>query len=181
MTLSQDLFDFVGGPMTVIEFAVVLILGLLILQGIKLLLARGIFLGSRRKTPQHDAKRRPVQQRWGTTRTEQETQSRQQPEQDRGTERWRQRKREWAAKQSEGGDWWKVLEVSQYASADEIRRSYLVQIKQTHPDRVVWLAPELLSMAEGRAKTLNAAYAEAIRTHRSLPRKPEPAGRERQS
>jgi DnaJ-domain-containing protein 1 len=84
-------------------------------------------------------------------------------DQEREAERWRQRQRKWASKQSEERKWWSVLEVSPCASADEIRRSYLRKIKQAHPDRVVGLAPELLPLAEGRAKALNAAYAEAIR------------------
>ena len=47
--------------------------------------------------------------------------------------------------------------MSQYATAEEIRRSYLRKIKQSHPDRVVWLAPEFLSLAERRSKMPNAA------------------------
>jgi DnaJ-domain-containing protein 1 len=49
---------------------------------------------------------------------------------------------------------------------EEIRRSYLSKIKGFHPDRVAWLAPERLEAAERRAKTLNAAYTEAIRQRR---------------
>jgi DnaJ-domain-containing protein 1 len=82
---------------------------------------------------------------------------------------WRHRQREFAAKkfqQGEKNEWWKVLEVSPYASSEEIRRSYLGKIKQTHPDRVVWLAPEFLSLAETRSKILNAAYTEATRSRR---------------
>jgi DnaJ-domain-containing protein 1 len=63
--------------------------------------------------------------------------------------------------------------VSPHASADEIRRSYLRKIKQSHPDRVIRLAPEFLPLAEKRAKTLNAAYAEALRARRSPPGKPD--------
>jgi len=66
-------------------------------------------------------------------------------------------------RQSKESEWWSVLEVSPHATADEIRRSYLSKIKETHPDRVVWLAPKLLPLAEVRAKSLNVAYAEAIR------------------
>jgi len=146
------------------ELAGALITGLVTLQGIKLLLARGIFLGSRRQVPERDAKRRPLHPRW--TRTEQEPRRQQQPERERETERWRHRLRGWASKQYEEGEWWRVLEVPPHASADEIRRSYLRKIKQSHPDRVVWLAPEFLPLAEGRAKSLNAAYAEAIRARR---------------
>jgi len=145
------------------ELAGALIIGFLTLQGIKLLLARGIVLGSRRKEPER-AERRPVHQRW--TRTEQQSQGQRQPEQEREAEIWRHRQREWAAKQSQQSkenEWWSVLEVSPNAGAEEIRRSYLRKIKQSHPDRVVWLAPEFLPLAEVRAKSLNAAYAEAIR------------------
>ena len=145
------------------ELAGGLIVGLLTLQGIKFLLVRGIFLGSRRKEPKRDAKRRPVHERWA--RTEQEPQQ-QKPEQEREGERWRWRQRKWALKESKENQWWSVLEVSQYASVSEIRRSYLRKIKQSHPDRVVWLAPEFLPWAERRAKTLNAAYSEAIRARR---------------
>src|SRR5262249_17598843 len=143
-----------------IELAGALITGLVTLQGIKLLLARGIFLGSRRQKPERDAKRRPLHPRW--PRTEQEPRRQQQPEQEREAERWRHRLRGWASKQSEESEWWSVLEVSPYASADEIRRSYRRKIKRSHPDRVAWLAPEFLPLAEVRAKSLNAAYAKAI-------------------
>jgi DnaJ-domain-containing protein 1 len=148
------------------ELAGALIIGFLTLLGIKLLLARGIVLGSRRKEPER-AERRPVRQRW--TRTEQQSQGQRQPEQEREAEIGRHRQREWAAKQSEQSEenkWWSVLEVSPYATAGEIRRSYLRKIKQTHPDRVVWLAPEFLSLAERRSKILNAAYTEATRARR---------------
>jgi hypothetical protein len=148
------------------ELAGALIIGFLTLLGIKLLLARGIVLGSRRKEPER-AERRPVHQRW--TRTEQQSQGQRQPEQEREAEIGRHRQREWAAKQSEQSEenkWWSVLEVSPYATAEEIRRSYLRKIKQSHPDRVVWLAPEFLSLAERRSKILNAAYTEATRARR---------------
>jgi DnaJ-domain-containing protein 1 len=146
------------------ELAGALIIGLVTLQGIKLVLARGIFLGSRHQEPQRNAKRRPLHPRWA--RTEQEPRRQQQLEQERQAERWRHRLRGWASKQSEESEWWSVLEVSPYVSADEIRRSYLRKIKQCRPDRVVSLAPEFIPLAEVRAKSLNAAYAEAIRARR---------------
>ena len=84
----------------------------------------------------------------------------QQPEQESEAERCWDRQRDWTAKQSKES-WWSVLEVSPYAGADEIRRSYLRKIKQSHPDRVVRLAPEFLPWAERRSKALNSAYAQA--------------------
>src|SRR5712671_6933934 len=81
------------------------------------------------------------------------SQPRRQPQPEREAERWRQR-REWPARQSEENEcWWTVLEVSPDASADEIRRSYLRKINESHPDRVAWLAPGLLPAAERRSKT----------------------------
>ena len=148
------------------ELAGALIIGVLTLLVIKFLLARGIVLGSRRKEPER-AKRRPVQQRW--TPSEQPSQRQRPPEQERVAEIWRHRQREFAAKQfkqPEENEWWRVLEVSPYASAEEIRRSYLGKIKQTHPDRVAWLAPQFLSLAENRSKILNAAYTAATRARR---------------
>ena len=155
-----------------LELAGALLIVLLSLQGIKLLLARGIVLGSRRKDPEA-AKRRPVYQRW--TRTEQRPQGQRQPEQEREAQIWRYRQREWSAKQSEQSEeneWWSVLEVSPYATAEEIRHSYLRKIKESHPDRVVWLAPEFLLLAERRSKILNAAYTEATRARRGKARYP---------
>jgi len=144
------------------ELAGALILGLLALLCAKLLLARGIVLGSRRVKPESDVERRPSHQRG--SRGEQE--ARQQPDQERGAEGKRQQQRKQAAKRSIETGWWSDLGVSPDASMDEIRRSYLSKIKEIHPDRVAWLAPEFLELAERRARTLNAAYTEAMRERR---------------
>src|SRR5436190_7981159 len=69
-----------------VELAGALIIGLLTWQGIKILLARGIILGSRRKEPE-PAKRRPIYQRW--TRTEQRSENQSRPEQEREAKIWR--------------------------------------------------------------------------------------------
>ena len=66
----------------------------------------------------------------------------------------------------EEDEWWTILEVSPDASADDIRRSYLRKIQQCHPDRVAGLASSVREWAERRSKTLNAAYAEAVREKR---------------
>ena len=72
-----------------------------------------------------------------------------------------------SAVESEENEWWSILEVLPDAKADEIRRSYLRKIQQSHPDRLVGLTPEFLELAEKRTKTLNAAYTEAKRARRS--------------
>jgi hypothetical protein len=79
---------------------------------------------------------------------------------------WQQRER--AATLSEEDEWWTILEVSPDASANDIRRSYLRKIQQYHPDRVAGLAPEVRELADRRSKTLNAAYAEAMREKRAV-------------
>ena len=60
--------------------------------------------------------------------------------------------------------WWTVLGVAPSASKDDIVRTYRHKIKECHPDRVVGLAPEFLELAEERTKTLNEAYANAMRS-----------------
>ena len=109
----------------------------------------------RREAERNAEQERQAQQRW------------RQAEQEREAERRHQRQSERAAKQSEESEWWTVLEVLPHASADEIRRAYRRKIKQCHPDRVAWLAPELLELAEIQTRTLNAAYGEANRARRS--------------
>jgi DnaJ domain len=79
---------------------------------------------------------------------------------------WQQRER--AAMLSEEDEWWTILEVSPDASANDIRRSYLRKIKQYHPDRLAGHASAVRELADRRSKTLNAAYAEAMREKRSL-------------
>jgi DnaJ-domain-containing protein 1 len=63
---------------------------------------------------------------------------------------------------AEAQEWWHILDVSPHAKKDEISRSYRRKMQQCHPDRVSGLAPEFHRLAETHAKTLNAAYAEAM-------------------
>jgi DnaJ-class molecular chaperone len=81
-----------------------------------------------------------------------------------------QREQAATAMLSEEDEWWTILEVSPDASVNDIRRSYLRKIRQYHPDRVVGLASAVRERAERRSKTLNAAYAEAMRDKRSRSR-----------
>ena len=79
---------------------------------------------------------------------------------------WQQRER--AATLSEEDEWWTILEVSPDASVSDIRRSYLRNIQEYHPDRVAGLTSAVREWAERRSKRLNAAYAEAMREKRNL-------------
>src|SRR5207249_3974110 len=140
-------------------------LSVLACLGVRLMLIRGV-LGRQKPCVQweRDARRRPISRTW----TQPQTDPALQREQDREPDRTQQRKRR-AANQSEEIPWWIVLEILPDASLDEIRRSYLSKIKLSHPDRVAFLAPESVLLVEARAKTLNAAYAEATRARRQAP------------
>jgi hypothetical protein len=56
--------------------------------------------------------------------------------------------------------------ISSQAPLEEITRRYRQEIQLYHPDRVVGLAPEIVSVAERHTKEINAAYAEAKRLRR---------------
>jgi len=123
----------------------------------------------RRRQAEAERRRNEAQLRETQRKVERERQAergREQAEQERDAERQRQRQREQALKQAEEGNWWAVLEVSRDASRDEIRRAYRRKIWRCHPDRVTWLVPEFLELAERQSRTLNAAYAEANRASR---------------
>ena len=96
----------------------------------------------------------------------QEPEQWQRVEREREAQRRRQQQRERPATQSEEDEWWSILEVSRDASAEQIRRTYLQKIQQSHPDRLGGLTPEFRELAETRAKRLNAAYTEAKRARR---------------
>ena len=143
------------------ELAGALLIGMLTWLGIVRVLARGTFL-SRQRTPPAERERmtktRPFEQHQRRTGGQKEAErrpqaqtepSRRQTEQERRSQRQRQRQRAQAATHSEENEWWSILEVSPDAGADEIRRSYLGKIQQSHPDRLVGLTPELLALFDG--------------------------------
>ena len=142
------------------ELAGALIIGLVALLVCRRQLVRGVLLSSQPPKPEPEGKGRNSNQR--RSRREREVDGRQEPKHERRANGQQQQQRAQAAKRSETG-WWTDLGVSPDASMDEIRRSYLIKIRECHPDRVAWAAPELLELAERRTKTLNAAYTEAVR------------------
>jgi hypothetical protein len=58
--------------------------------------------------------------------------------------------------------WWKILGVSENATAAEIKKAFREQMILTHPDKVAHLSKTLQKAAEREAKKLNQAYAEAL-------------------
>ena len=134
---------------------------------------RSVFIGAaggaeRRRQAEVERQRNEAQQHETQRKIERERQAERRREQAEHGQR--QRQREQASKQAEEGNWWAVLEVSRDASRDEIRRAYRRKIWRCHPDRVTWLVPEFLELAERQSRTLNAAYAEANRASRGTDR-----------
>ena len=60
-------------------------------------------------------------------------------------------------------EWHEILDVSPYATMDEIRRSYKTLMSQYHPDKVASLGVELRNVAERRSKEITSAYRDAMR------------------
>lgn len=58
--------------------------------------------------------------------------------------------------------WYVVLNVTPYATVDEIRRAYKVLMSQYHPDKVDSLGDELKALAERKSKEITSAYREAM-------------------
>ncbi len=58
--------------------------------------------------------------------------------------------------------WFEVLEVDEQAGREEIVAAYKRRISQYHPDKVQHLGPELIALAEQRAREINTAYDTAL-------------------
>jgi DnaJ-domain-containing protein 1 len=64
-------------------------------------------------------------------------------------------------------DPYRVLEVAPTASDAEIEAAYRRLIAQYHPDRVAGAAPEILALAETRARAINTAFDRIQKIRRS--------------
>jgi hypothetical protein len=67
----------------------------------------------------------------------------------------------------DGQEWWAVLGTDAGVSIEVVKQAYRAKMKQYHPDRTLGLAPELVQMAEKKARELNSAMEQAERHHRS--------------
>jgi DnaJ-domain-containing protein 1 len=63
-------------------------------------------------------------------------------------------------------EWFEILDVKPSASLVEIKSAYRRLIRKYHPDRVQGLGIELQLLAEVKAKEINAAYTQAMISHR---------------
>src|SRR5262249_2410371 len=65
--------------------------------------------------------------------------------------------------ESDGIHWGGVLGTEPNATLEIAKRAYRAKMKECHPDKVIWLAPELVELAEQKTRELNAAMEEAER------------------
>lgn len=61
--------------------------------------------------------------------------------------------------------WHEVLEVSEWASDEEVTAAYRGKITQYHPDKVATLGAEIRALAALKAREINDAYNSARRRH----------------
>lgn len=62
--------------------------------------------------------------------------------------------------------WFRILEVSQGATKEQIVAAYKQKIRQYHPDKVAQMGAEIRELAEFRSKQINAAYDYAMKLQR---------------
>jgi|APTNR8051073442_1049403.scaffolds.fasta_scaffold21146_3 DnaJ like chaperone protein len=59
--------------------------------------------------------------------------------------------------------WFRILEVSQGATKEQIITAYKQKIRQYHPDKVAQMGAEIRELAEFKSKQINAAYDYAMK------------------
>lgn len=62
--------------------------------------------------------------------------------------------------------WFRILEVSQGATKEQIVAAYKQKIRQYHPDKVAQMGAEIRELAEFKSKQINAAYDYAMKLQR---------------
>jgi DnaJ like chaperone protein len=76
----------------------------------------------------------------------------------------------WLSREGENAsaeEWFRVLEVPQTASREEIVSAYKQKISEYHPDKVAQMGEELRALAECNSKQINAAYEAAMKLRQS--------------
>lgn len=59
--------------------------------------------------------------------------------------------------------WHEVLDVSEWASDEEVTAAYRAKAAQYHPDKVATMGPEIRALATLKMREINAAWSEASR------------------
>lgn len=65
-------------------------------------------------------------------------------------------------------NWFKILEIAESASSDEIRVAYKQKISQYHPDKVSQMGSEIRELAAYKSREINAAYDYALKLRQEL-------------
>ncbi len=63
-------------------------------------------------------------------------------------------------------NWFRILEVSEDASQEQIVTAYKQKIHQYHPDKVAQMGAEIRELAELKSQQINAAYGYARKLRR---------------
>lgn len=61
--------------------------------------------------------------------------------------------------------WHEVLDVSEWASGEEVAAAYRAKATQYHPDKVATMGPEIRALAALKMAEINVAWREARRRH----------------
>lgn len=61
--------------------------------------------------------------------------------------------------------WYEVLEVTEWASDEEVTAAYRSKASQYHPDKVATMGPEIRALALLKMREINDAWQEARRRH----------------
>lgn len=79
---------------------------------------------------------------------------------DKFSENFRQNDTSWEPppEQPKYTPWYKVLGVSEHASAEEIKKAYRSLIRQYHPDKVDGMAPDVRELCVQKSAEINTAY-----------------------
>lgn len=62
--------------------------------------------------------------------------------------------------------WFRILEVPQSATKEQIVAAYKQKIRQYHPDKVAQMGAEIRELAEFKSKQINSAYDYAMKLQR---------------
>ena len=62
--------------------------------------------------------------------------------------------------------WFRILDVSQSATKEQIVTAYKQKIRQYHPDKVAQMGAEIRELAEFKSKQINSAYDYAMKLQR---------------
>lgn len=65
-------------------------------------------------------------------------------------------------------NWFKILEIAESASYDQIRVAYKQMISQYHPDKVSQMGSEIRELAAYKSREINAAYDYALKLRQKL-------------